>query len=212
MDVMHRSRRADGYQTPDWEALYRLGTPPWESGVPSGELVRVLDEGLLRPGRTLEIGCGTGADAVYLARRGFEVTAVETSPTALERARGRAQRAGALIQLVLGDVFDFARTSGPFDLVYDAGFYHFIRRVELGRFLDLLWRVTQPGSYYLTLAGNTGETAEGGPPQVSEEEIRGELCRLFRLVHLRPFRFESPAHPEGYLGWSCLMQRPKVAT
>lgn len=195
---------------PDWDALYRLGTPPWESGVPSGELVRVLDEGLVKPCAALEIGCGTGADAVYLARRGFELTAVDSSPTAMERARGRAQRAGVLIRFVLDDVFAFARQSGPFDLVYDAGFYHFARQWELERLLDLLWRVTRPGSYYLTLAGSTDETAEGGPPRVSEEEVRFELGRLFQCVHLRPFRFESPARADGYLGWSCLMQRPEV--
>lgn len=207
---MNRASRTKKSLLPDWDAEYRQGTPPWESGIPSGELVRVLDEGLVRPCTALEIGCGTGADAVHLARRGFELTAVDSSPTAMERARGRAQRAGVLIRFVLDDVFAFARRSEPYGLVYDAGFYHFIRRTDLDKFLDLLWRVTCPGSYYLTLAGSTGETADGGPPQVSEETIRFELGRLFQCVHLRPFRFESPRRPEGYLGWSCLMQRPKV--
>ncbi len=207
---MGRTSRTKKHPLPDWDTLYRQGTPPWESGVPSGELVRVLSDGVLKPCTALEIGCGTGADAVYLARRGFELTAVDNSPTAMERARGRAQRAGVLIQFVLDDIFSFARRCGPFDLVYDAGFYHFMRKVDLEKFLDLLWRVTRPGSHYLTLAGSTGETAEGGPPQVSEEDIRCELGRLFQCVHLRPFHFESPSRPEGYLGWSCLMQRPKV--
>lgn len=205
---MNRLYESKAVGAPDWDAMYREGTPPWESGVPSGELVQVLDEGLLRPCRTLELGCGTGADAVYLAQQGFELTAVDSSPMALERARGRAQTAGALIQFVLDDVFEFCRTCGPFDLVYDSGFYHFARRADLPRFLDLLWRVTRPGSHYLTLAGSTETTTEGGPPRVSEEEIRMELGRLFQFVHLRPFRFESPRNPEGYPGWSCLMQRP----
>ena len=206
---MSHSPESKTAELPDWDALYRLARPPWESGVPSGELVRVLDEGLLRPSTTLELGCGTGADAVCLAQHGFDVTAVESSPTALERARGRAQAQGALIQFVLDVAFEFGRSCGPFDLVYDAGFYHFIRQTDLERLLDLLWRVTRPGSYYFALAGSTGETAEGGPPQVSEDNIRMELGRLFQFVHLRPFRFESPRRAEGYLGWSCLMQRPK---
>jgi SAM-dependent methyltransferase len=191
--------------------MYREGTPPWETGIPAGELVRVIEEGLVPRGTALELGCGTGADAVYLAQKGFEVTAVESSPTALDRARTRAELAGAWIRFVLDDAFRFARICGPFDLVYDAGFYHFIRRHELDRFLDLLWRVTCPGSYYFTLAGATGEEAEGGPPQVSETQIRLELGRLFEFIHLRPFRFESPQRPEGYLGWSCLMRRPQPA-
>jgi SAM-dependent methyltransferase len=158
---------------------------------------------------TLEVGCGTGADAAYLAKRGFDVTAVDSSPTAIERARTRAERCGALVRFVLDDVFAFAEeNSETFDLVYDAGFYHFMRRLNFSRYLDLLWRVTRPGTLYLALAGAAGERAEGGPPQVSEEDLHRELGRLFEMVQLRPFHFESPRRAEGYLGWSCLMRRP----
>jgi len=207
---MTRTTEPKPFQMPDWDAMYRLGTPPWESGIPSGELIRVLDEGVVTPGTALELGCGTGADALCLARRGFEVTAVDSSPTALERARVRAHREDILVHFVLDDVFEFARTAGQFDLVYDAGFYHSIRRVDLDRLLDLLWRVTHPGSYYLALVGSSRERAAGGPPRVSKRQICDELGRLFDFMHLRPFRFESPRRQNGYLGWSCLMRRPEL--
>jgi SAM-dependent methyltransferase len=198
-------------ESPDWDAIYRLGTPPWETGVPAAELIRVLDEGIVRPGTVLELGCGTGADAIYLAQRGFEVTAVDISALAIERARVRAEREGALARFVQADVLQFAATAGQFDLVYDAGFYHFIRRVNLAGLLDLLWRVTRPGSFYLALAGAAGATGEEGPPQVSEEEIHDELGRLFEFVHVRPFRFQNPRRKQGYPGWSCLLRRPVLA-
>ena len=192
----------------DWDAAYRDGTPPWEAGVPSAELIRVLDEGLVRPGTALELGCGSGADAICLTRRKFEVTAIDVSPMAIERARMRAEMAGATVRFVLDDVFRFAKNTTPFDFVYDKGFYHFVRRTDLDRLLDLLWRVTKPGSLYLVLAGSDEETAAGGPPQVSEEEIRQELGRLFEFIHLRPCRLESPLRKEGYPAWSCLARRP----
>jgi SAM-dependent methyltransferase len=196
---------------PDWDALYREGTPPWDIGSPKRELVEVLEKGGVPVGTVLELGCGTGADAIHLARRGFEVTAVDSSPMALERAHTRAEMTGALVRFVLADVYSFGPQAGPFEFVYDGGFYHFARQADLRRYLDLLWRVTKPGSYYLCLAGSTGEEAEGGPPQVSEEQIRGELGRLFEFIHLRPCRIESPRTPQGYLGWSCLMRRPQLA-
>ncbi len=208
---MSKSSSARPYSPPDWESMYRDGTPSWETGNPSGELVSIVDEGTIPPGTTLEVGCGTGADAVYLARRGFEVTAVDSSPLAVERAHSRAELAGVPVCFVLGDVFEFVRTGERYDFVYDAGFYHFIRRYDLTRYVDLLWRTTRPGSYYLALVGSVGEEAEGGPPQVSEEEIRLELGRLFEFVHMRHFRFASPHRDEGYLGWSCLMRRPQIA-
>jgi SAM-dependent methyltransferase len=196
----------------DWDALYRQGTPPWDTGRPQAELVRIVEEGLVRRGTVLELGCGTGADAIYLAKQGFEVTAVEVSPIAIERARARAEQHDALLRFVLGDVLKFGATAGQFDFVYDAGFYHFMRQSDLSGLLDLLWRVTRPGSHYLTLAGATGEKAEGGPPQVSEDDIHFELGRLFELVELRPMRLASPIRPEGFLGWSCLMRRPVLGS
>lgn len=192
----------------DWDAVYREGTPPWETGVPAAELVRLIAEGSIGRGTALEIGCGTGADAIYLVQHGFEVTAVDNSPTAIERARVRAEQEDALPRFVLNDIFEFAPTAGQFDFVYDNGFYHFMRQIDLNRYLDVLWRVTKPGSVYLALAGAAGETAEGGPPQVTKRQIYNELGRLFEMVGLEQCRLESPYSKDGYLAWSCLMQRP----
>mgnify|MGYP005840028653 CR=1 FL=1 len=205
---MKQPPRFTGRKAADWDAMYREATPPWETGRPASELVRMVQEGCLRPAPTLELGCGSGADAVFLASHGFDVTAVDFSPTAIERARTRAEQAGCGIRFVLDDVFNFAQTAEPADLVYDAGFYHFIRQGDLNRFLDLLWRITRPGTLYLTLAGRAGEEAEGGPPQVTEDEIRLELGRLFEFVHLRPCRLESPRRRDGYPAWSCFLRRP----
>ena len=195
-----------------WESLYRQGMPPWDTGRPSPELMRLVSEQTIRPCSTLEIGCGTGANAIYLSQNRFDVTAVDASPLALERARLRCEQEGGLVRFVLADIYDFAKNGGRFDLVLDAGFYHFARRTRLARFLDMLWWVTRPGSYYLALAGATEEPAvEGGPPQVSEKQIRAELGRLFEFVHLHSTRLESPLRPDGFPGWSCLMRRPVIA-
>ncbi len=197
----------------DWEAIYREGTPPWDSGRPHAELTHVLDEYRLRPQTVLEIGCGTGADAIVLARRRFEVTAIDCSPIAIERARSRAEQYDALIRFVQDDVFTFAKSSsaGQFDLVYDAGLYHVIRLTNLERYLDMLWHVTKPGSYYFCLAGAPSAAADDvGPPRVTEDEIHDELGRLFEFIHIRPTRLETADPNISYPGWSCLMRRPVV--
>ena len=191
----------------DWDAVYRKGTPPWDAGKPHAELSRVLDEYQLRPQTVLEIGCGTGADAILLARRRFDVTAVDCSPIAVERARLRAEQHDALLHFVLADAFEFAPKTGQFDLVYDAGLYHSVREAQLERYLDMLLRVTQPGSHFLCLAGAPDATEDEGPPQVDEEEIRNELGRLFEFVHLRPTRLEGADPNRHHAGWSCLMRR-----
>lgn len=207
---MSQSSKPKFVTTADWDTAYREGTPPWDSGRPHAELARVLDEYRLRPETVLEIGCGTGADAVVLAKRRFEVTALDCSPIAIERARLRAEQQDAVLRFVLDDIFTFARSSGQFDLVYDAGVYHIIRQVHLERYLDVLWRVTRPGSYFFCLTGAPSETTDDGPPQVTEDEIHNELGRLFEFVHLRPTRLESANPNQSFAGWSCLMLRPMV--
>lgn len=215
----------------DWDIIYREGTPPWETGVPAAELVRAVEEGMILPGTVLEIGCGTGADAVYLVKRGFEVTAVDSSPTAVERARVRAEQENALPRFITADIFEFAPTAGQFDFVYDAGLYHYIRLTDLNKYLDVLWRVTRPGSFYMTLAGAPVETAgapspaaavpgataappalppaqPGAPPPVTKRQIYNELGRLFEIVRLESCRLAGPYTREGYAGWTCLMRRP----
>jgi len=193
----------------DWDAIYREGTPVWETGEPSTELIRLLNEKRIGRVSALDVGCGTGADAVYMVRRGLEVTAVDSSPTAIERARVRAELEDALPRFVLADFFEFAQNAGSFDFVYDAGFYHYARLIELDRYLDALWRVTRPGSYFMTLAAAAAEPPiEGSPPPVTKRQLYNELGRLFEVVRLEQIRMPSPILKDGYPAWSCLMQRP----
>src|SRR5467141_2389958 len=72
----------------EFEESYRTGDTPWDSGVPSAELIRVPDAGLLSGKTVLEIGCGTGTNAIAFARRGYRVTAVDYVGLA-GRRRGR---------------------------------------------------------------------------------------------------------------------------
>jgi len=76
-----------------WENRYLEGNIPWDSGHPSTELVRVLDEERIAPCPAIDLGCGTGSNTIYLADRGFEATGFDLSPTAIERAEGKQANA-----------------------------------------------------------------------------------------------------------------------
>lgn len=192
----------------EWNQRYIDADTPWDSGLASPELARVLDEGLVPPGRAIELGCGTGVNAVYLAKHGFGVTAVDCAPLALQQARELARREGADVAFLEADVCDFGQDIEPFDFVFDRGCYHCARLVDLPGFLRTLSRITRPGSRYLLLAGNANEESEaGGPPRVHAHEIREELGELFTLDAIREFRFQDPGGVEGPLGWSCLLTR-----
>ena len=110
---------ADGYLgdpdvQADWDKLYLDRDQLW-SGQPNGALV--AEVGGLVPGRVLDVGCGEGADAVWLAGQGWDVTALEVSGVALARAKMHARDAGAAIHWVHAELTEASLPAGSFDLV-----------------------------------------------------------------------------------------------
>jgi methyl halide transferase len=190
-----------------WEERYRGGDTPWDTGRPSSELQRVLTEEEIRPCRAIELGCGTGTNAVWLAQHGFEVTAVDLSSLAISRAREHAAAEGAKVHFVCADVLT-PPDLGNYDFFFDRGCYHVVRRIDVQAYLRTLKAVTHAGSIGLVLTGNAREPHEPGPPVVAEQEIREELGAAFEIGWLREFRFDQvEAVGVRFLAWSCFLHR-----
>jgi len=108
--------RQSGASAAEWDARYGEREGSMWSGRPNGRLVAEVTE--LPPGRALDVGCGEGADAIWLARRGWEVTAIDISDVALERARAAAAPAGATsVVWLCGDALQTALPGRSYDLV-----------------------------------------------------------------------------------------------
>ncbi|MEU7929554.1 class I SAM-dependent methyltransferase [Micromonospora sp. NPDC049107] len=108
------------------ESYYRAGTPPWDTGVTPPELVDLVEgRNALPPGRALELGCGTGTNAVYLARHDWEVAAVDLIDSAVDLAREKVAAAGVAVRVRHGDAtrLDELDVPGPFDLFFDLSCY-----------------------------------------------------------------------------------------
>jgi methyl halide transferase len=203
-----------------WEARYREGDAPWDSGVPSVELARVLDaHDLSSGGHAIDLGCGTGTNAVFLAQRGFRVAGVDLSATAIAQARARVEAAGMAerVELVRADLLASAPDLAPADLVFDRGVYHVLRQVDLAATLRTLAALTRPGSWYVVLTGNADDPASDdvpGPPRVHAHELCAELQPLFDLVALQRYRWSPVRHGDLVttpLGWSGVFRRVERA-
>jgi SAM-dependent methyltransferase len=101
----------------DWNQRYVSGDTPWDSGKPSAELARVVREWNIRPCCILELGCGTGENAVYLAQQGFE-TAFDVAPLAIQQAQIKVHSAGVAIRLLTAGVFNLPDWGPPFPFVF----------------------------------------------------------------------------------------------
>ncbi|MFE8986990.1 class I SAM-dependent methyltransferase [Streptomyces collinus] len=146
-----------------WDDFYadRSRPVPFFPARPDESLVAAVERGLLGGVRALDLGCGPGRNAVYLAARGFHVDAVDLSSTALDWARERARETGAEnVRFHHGDAFALAGEdlTGPYDLVYDSGCFHHLpphRRVSYRALLEQL--LASGGLFGLTcFAAGTG--------------------------------------------------------
>lgn len=131
-----------------YNTLYRFTKPDWDTGLTPPEVTSAIDQ-FDRPGRALDLGCGTGTSSIYLAQHGWQVTGVDFSPRAIELARDKARRASVELDLHVGDVsrLDFLRN--PFDLILDIGCLHGLDRESRTRYAEQLRRLTRPGSKFL---------------------------------------------------------------
>lgn len=205
------SRLQPPADAPDWNTRYLQGDIPWDQHSTTHVLDRVIREFSVKPCRVLELGCGTGRNAIHLARLGFDVTAVDLVPRAIDLARENARQAGVNVRFHAADFRHLPDRGEPFPFVLDCGFYHCVRREMLGELLAFLESVTKPGSLWLTLTGNANDPQPGakGPPRLRASELCAELESLFAVVELRETRFEAvEPHAECHpLAWSGLLRR-----
>jgi SAM-dependent methyltransferase len=101
-----------------WEDKYRAMTIPWDRGAASPALLGWIEDGVLLPGRVLIPGCGRGHEALELARRGFQVTALDIAPTALEHLAAELHTAGVDAERVCADALIW-QADQPFDAIYE---------------------------------------------------------------------------------------------
>jgi SAM-dependent methyltransferase len=179
-----------------WDKIYVEGKLPWDSGKPDVHLLEVIDEIGHNFGKALEIGCGTGTNLIWLAEKGFEVTGMDISPTAVAKARKKVSAADINIHLFSGDFMVDQVPGAPFDFVYDRGCLHVFEGVkELSRFASRVGELLVPEGIWHSLAGSTdGPPRDTGPPRHSATDIVTAVEPHFEILELRATRFDRENH------------------
>ena len=131
-----------------YEITYRFFRAPWDTG-PREELVSLVEGGRIKPCRAIDLGCGTGANAIYLAQHGFDVTGVDYAKAAIEKARARAREAGMQVDLRVDDLTNLRLASGPFDFLLDYGVLDDLRPRQREPYLRSILPLTHSGSHFL---------------------------------------------------------------
>jgi ubiquinone/menaquinone biosynthesis C-methylase UbiE len=154
--------------------------PPWDTGISPPELLEFMAEH--KPARAIDIGCGTGTNAITLARAGWQVTGVDFAPRAIQIARRKMGAAGVQARLLVRDATRLHGISGPFELALDLGCFHGIPQDRQRQYLDQLERVLASGGFWLMYGFlKADEDREGtGLAEADLDRIASRLTLLWR--------------------------------
>jgi len=210
-------------ESPWWDSFYhdRAKPCPFFTASPCESLAQWVGDGTIPPGRAIDLGCGSGRNAIFLARQGFSVEAVDYSKTAIAWAQDRVAEAGVDVSLRCENVFDLKLGAGSYDLVYDSGCFHHIAPHRRDSYVELVVNALKPGGWFgLTCfrpEGGSGYSDEevyrrgslGGGLGYTEERLREIWSRGLKVRHLRQMNkqsAESDLFGESFL-WVLLAQR-----
>ena len=206
-----------------WQGFYadRSKPCPFFVSQPDECLAEWLSSGRIPRGRALDVGCGNARNAIYLAKNGFEVDAIDLSRSAISWAKDEVARAGASVNLTCGSIFSIGIPAGTYDLIYDSGCFHHIPPHRRNQYVNLISGALAPGGALglvcFTPEGGSGYSDEevyakrslGGGLGYSETQLRDAWSAGLQVSTLRRMRESEP--DSGLFGkaflWSMLAFR-----
>ena len=187
---------------PEWwrfEWRYWRRQTPWDTQVTPPEVMAFLAE--TPPGRALDLGCGTGTNAITLCEHGWRVTGVDFSPKAIAAGRRKAARKKLNIDFHMGDVADLSFIAGPFDFALDVGCLFSLKARDRDRYAAGLISMLPRGARYMLYAW-LPQIRHGRQMGISSQEV----AALF-LPALTMDRTEVGRDGEGQSAWYWFTRR-----
>lgn len=205
----------------DFDAMYR-GEPfvagmdmrfervPWDIGEPQPVVVDLEAAGGVT-GTVLDVGCGAGENALFLAERGYQVVGVDGSAAGLARARERARERGLDIEFVQDDATSLGKLAQRFDTVLDSALYHCLPEQKRADYAAALHRVTNPGAVLHLFCFATAEV-DAPPMAISRQNLHANLGSHWDIISIEQAAYVTTATPEEYARLSSLLETTELAT
>jgi cyclopropane fatty-acyl-phospholipid synthase-like methyltransferase len=179
------AEKKNGYLQKDWQRHYDEGDLGWDLGQVAPPFIKLFESKTILPGKTLIPGCGRGHEVIYLAENGFEVTAVDYSPGAVNHLKSTVQERNLKCEVLNMDFFGIdSAHNGVYDLLIEQTFFCAISPEQRSSYVSTVARALKKGGMLAGLFYHTGEE-EGGPPfNTTREDIKKYFSDSFEIRQL----------------------------
>jgi SAM-dependent methyltransferase len=204
-EAWYASGRPPGVPEAVLDSLPDGDLPAWDTGQPQPAIAQPAEAGLIA-GRVLDVGCGTGDNALFLAERGFSVTGVDSAPSALAAARAKARERRLAVPFVLMDALELARLTERFDTAIDSGLLHVFSDQDRARLIGGVHAVLVPGGSYHLLCFSEHAMLPG-PRRLSQADIRASFAQGWVVEAIEAAQFDIRGNTPGGDAWLAHIRR-----
>jgi SAM-dependent methyltransferase len=174
------------------------GTPPWDVPGPQPAFVPLVDAGRIT-GKVLDVGCGTGELALFLAARGLGVLGIDGSTIAINKAQVKAEKRKLAARFMVWDATAVAALGETFDTVVDSGLLHCLSDKDRAALVSGLVQALRPGGRYHLLCFNERASRDVGPRCLTQDDLRSIFSSdVWRVESIIESHFEVA---EGFDTW-----------
>jgi len=163
------------------ERTYAKPGAVWTSVEPPTEIVELIESGKIKPCKCLDVGCGEGFYAIYLASKGFDVTGIDLSENAIKYAKQNATEKGAKINFIVMDISDLSKINGKFDFIFEWALLHHLMPEKRKKYVKDISNLLNKNGKYLSVCFNEQDPKFGKGkklriiPEKSRAIIGGKL-------------------------------------
>ncbi|MBS2533108.1 methyltransferase domain-containing protein [Catenulispora sp. NF23] len=190
-----------------------LGQISWFTGTVSPVLAELVIDGTIARGqRVVDLGCGAGVAAAFLARHGMTVTGVDNSATALGAARHLSELYGVELELIEADILATTLPAESVDVVNDSFIYHNVRPEARTLYAAEVARILKPGGLFVMVGFSDRMTPGSGPIRLTSDDVLGAFLPGFEVEELRRFRnLPTQARPDQWHWLGLFRKRGQAA-
>ncbi len=194
-----------------FEERYKSGVTPWELDRPDNNLVNLIKEENIPPCKALEIGCGTGSNAIWLAQNGFDVKGLDFSNLAIQKAEEKTLESNVKIEYASGDFLNDTHGDASYGFSFDRGCFHsFDDEKDRAVFASNVAKyLTNDGLWFSILGNADAEPRDDGPPVRTAMNIVAAVEPFFEVLSLNSGKFDSNRE-KPFRCWFCLMRKRMV--